>query len=464
MKTTNFRGTADGFGRLATSLGFLASLALTLSPSIVRAEIPEPDNVLYGAITLGVTPVTAANTNVVVEARKTATGPVVSSYRMGANAAYGNSYSLEIPLEAFLPLADTNAARVGALLYLNVRDESGVRDTRTISIAQRGQLVRLDFTELDTDGDGIPDRWELQYFGSATGGNANADPDGDGRNNLEEFVAGTNPLVADGRHPADSAPANNILSEVEAENYANAWLNGEVWPSLPSSIPIAYVTRAAFLAANGGNYIFTNAPATNAPNWWVNLLRPAGAAQARTNAISVTMPANGTLQSPFTVTINARPDPVTTAYAVEDQTPPGWEVLSISHGGAFDEVNRKVKWGPFVDSGHRMLSYDIVPSGSAGQFSFVGTGSFDGLNLPVSGSRVITISSILRWASATMDGANPRLVLSGQPSRTYVIEVSTNLVQWQTLQTISTDATGQYILRPANPATSPRRFYRARTP
>ena len=462
MKTTNFRKRASDHGRFATLLAFTA--ALSLLPSIVRAEIPEPDNVLYGAITLGVTPVTAANTNVLVEARKTPTGPVVSSYRMGDNPAYGNSYSLEIPLEAFLPLSDTNASRVGALIYLNVRDDSGVRDTRTISVAQRGQLVRLDFTELDTDGDGIPDRWESQYFGNATSANPNADPDGDSRNNLQEFLAGTNPLVADGRHPADSAPSDNILSSAEADNYANAWLNGDLWPLLPTNIPIAYVTRAALLAANGGSYVFTNSPTTNAPSWWVNVPRPAGATQARTNALSVAMPPSGTLQSPFTITVTARPDPATSAYAAEDQTPPGWEVLSISHGGAFDAVNRKVKWGPFLDSGERALTYDIVPAGTAGQFAFVGTGSFDGINLPITGNRVIAIGSILRWASASLDGANSRFVLSGQASRAYLIEVSTNLIQWQTLQTISTDATGQYILRPANPATSPRRFYRARTP
>lgn len=462
MRTTNLRGRTAGAGRLATSLALITWVA-SLSPALVRAEVPEPDNVLYGAITLGVTPVTAANTNVVVEARKTATGPVVSSYRMGANPAYGNSYSLEIPLEALLPLADTNSSRVGALIYLNVRDESGVRDSRTISIAQRGQLVRLDFTELDSDGDGIPDRWESQYFGNATSADPNADPDGDGRNNLQEFVAGTNPLVADGRHPADRAPANNLLSFEEADNYANAWLNGDAWPSLPTNIPIAYVTRAAMLAANGGSYIFTNSPATNAPNWWVNVPRPANATQPRTNAITVAMPANGTLQSPFTITVTTRPDPLTAAYAVEDQTPPGWEVLSISHGGAFDAVNRKVKWGPFLDSGERTLTYDIVPDGASGSFTFVGTGSFDGLNRAIAGNRVVTIAAPLRWI-ASLGGTSPRFVLSGQASGTYVIEVSTNLVQWQTLQTITTDATGRYTLLPTNPMTSARRFYRARTP
>lgn len=149
---------------------------------------------------------------------------------------------------------------------------------------------------------------------------------------------------------------------------------------------------------------------------------------------------------------------------MEDQTPPGWEVLSISHGGNFDAANRKVKWGPLLDSGERTLSYDIVPNGTAGQFAFVGTGSFDGINLSITNNRVVTIATILRWASADLNGATPCFVLTGRASGTYVIEVSTNLIQWQALQTISTDANGQYTLRPANPGTSPQRFYRARTP
>jgi hypothetical protein len=49
-------------------------------------------------------------------------------------------------------------------------------------------------TRVDTDGDGMPDDWEQQYFGSATGADPNADPDGDGFSNYAEFVAGTNPL------------------------------------------------------------------------------------------------------------------------------------------------------------------------------------------------------------------------------------------------------------------------------
>jgi hypothetical protein len=47
----------------------------------------------------------------------------------------------------------------------------------------------------DTDGDGLPDAWEQQYFGDlnqAGGG----DPDGDGATNAQEYAAGTDPTAA----------------------------------------------------------------------------------------------------------------------------------------------------------------------------------------------------------------------------------------------------------------------------
>jgi len=49
---------------------------------------------------------------------------------------------------------------------------------------------------VDTDGNGLPDWWELQYFSHLTGTDPNADPDQDGMNNLAEWIAGTNPTNA----------------------------------------------------------------------------------------------------------------------------------------------------------------------------------------------------------------------------------------------------------------------------
>ena len=47
----------------------------------------------------------------------------------------------------------------------------------------------------DTNGDGLPDTWQIQYFGSIGSPQATpgADPDGDGFSNLQEYLAGTDP-------------------------------------------------------------------------------------------------------------------------------------------------------------------------------------------------------------------------------------------------------------------------------
>jgi hypothetical protein len=48
----------------------------------------------------------------------------------------------------------------------------------------------------DTDGNGLPDWWELKYFGVLTGTDPNGDPDHDGASNLFEYLSGTNPTNA----------------------------------------------------------------------------------------------------------------------------------------------------------------------------------------------------------------------------------------------------------------------------
>ncbi len=50
-----------------------------------------------------------------------------------------------------------------------------------------------DACDPDDDNDGIPDDWEFSHFGGLTNGNSNADEDGDGYSNLQEYWADTDP-------------------------------------------------------------------------------------------------------------------------------------------------------------------------------------------------------------------------------------------------------------------------------
>ena len=45
----------------------------------------------------------------------------------------------------------------------------------------------------DTDGDGLPDYWEMLYFGSLTATDGTKDSDGDGMSDYDEYLAGTDP-------------------------------------------------------------------------------------------------------------------------------------------------------------------------------------------------------------------------------------------------------------------------------
>ena len=91
----------------------------------------------------------------------------------------------------------TNIPGTGSIVSVTHAGGSGA-DTRFYRV----QLLTIT-SPADTDGDGLPDSWESQYFGNLSQTDS-GDPDGDGFGNLQEFLAGTD--------PTDSSSALRITS------------------------------------------------------------------------------------------------------------------------------------------------------------------------------------------------------------------------------------------------------------
>ncbi len=119
----------------------------------------------------------------------------------------------------------------------------------------------------------------------------------------------------------------------------------------------------------------------------------------------------------------AAPPAHVSVYAVEDQPPAGWQLMSISHGGTFDPLTGKVKFGPFFDAEFRGFSYLAFPPEDAqGVFAFTGSASADGVNTPIAGEQFRVVV-----------GCHPAEVRDGRPPdwRMTIDEVTAYASAWR---------------------------------
>lgn len=111
-------------------------------------------------------------------------------------------------------------------------------------------LSRQALPGLDSDGDGLLNGWEQQYFGNPLSGIATADDDLDGANNLQEQAAGTHPNLA-----------GSVLKftdiQVAAGNVTLRWTGGQ---------SVRQIIQQAGGLGEGWTSIHTNNPPTAITN------------------------------------------------------------------------------------------------------------------------------------------------------------------------------------------------------
>jgi len=172
--------------------------------------------------------------------------------------------------------------------------------------------------------------------------------------------------------------------------------------------------------------------------------------------------ATRTITSGTNVSVAATPAPTVSAYAVEEDLPPGLTPANLSQSGQWDAANLKVKWGPFFDATARTLSYTV--SGSPGTYTLSGVGSFDGASVAATGDSVITIPQPAGCRLKGVNAANGSfsVLVTGPIGASYVIEVSSDLAIWQPFATNTIPASGSFNIADAIIRNQQPRFYRAR--
>lgn len=193
-----------------------ATFALFVLSVSLRAGIPEPDLVWYGKVLASSNGVTVRVTSGTlawqIEPLSGGTPWTLTTPLTNINDQF--SFVLRVPCESPEPGVAASAGtvvltspatayrRVTVLLDGQPLSFSGAPNQFSPTLADRGRSERIDLVSgtlpADTDGDGLADAWEQQYFGGLTA-NPDEDPDGDGMTNLREYLAGTNPVDAQSR-------------------------------------------------------------------------------------------------------------------------------------------------------------------------------------------------------------------------------------------------------------------------
>ncbi len=284
--------------------------------------------------------------------------------------------------------------------------------------------------------------------------------------------------------PADNAPADGVLSDMEWQIYAQYWRYGFPLPPQATPAPIGHLTRAGFLWRSGGAYRY-DASVGSFPLGWIPLESSVGNSGTASplsplSGLDGILGTNGTPdRSPtsyllgewapesadfVTLKIYLGPAASTRCQAAEIFVGRNAVVTAISYDGTFDPKTGILRWGPFLDDTLRGLKASVS---RANALEFSGLGSFDGIDQKMVFHALKSIANGPAWMSAPRLTAIPasaqgdvRLVLLGAANGSAMdLEVSEDMVQWRRIGTMLGNGESQLQVD-TDAGASTRRFYR----
>lgn len=283
--------------------------------------------------------------------------------------------------------------------------------------------------------------------------------------------------------PADNAPADGVLSDMEWLIYAKYWRYGVPLPPQAASVPVGHLSRAGFLWRSGGAYRH-DASVGSFPLGWVPLEGSAG----NSGNAGPLPPLSGLVGSLGT---NGTPDRSPTSYLLGEWTADSADsmvlkihlgpaantrcqaveifvgrtavVTAISDDGQFDPRSGILRWGPFLDDSIRGLKASVS---GANPLEFSGLGSFDGIDLKMltlgskSNAEGPAASTPRLTAIPASAQGDVRVVLLGAANGSAMdLEVSEDMVQWRRIGTMLGNGESQLQVD-TDAGASTRRFYR----
>ncbi|HMO03567.1 MAG TPA: glycoside hydrolase family 31 protein [Kiritimatiellia bacterium] len=221
----------------------------------------------------------------------TLTNASAPRFKFVANGAWSVNWGENNQSDRDIPLQGGIAELSGANIEIN----GTLNGTYTFTFNEQTRAYTVTTPPpADTDGDGMPDAWELQYgLNPNSAADASLDPDGDGFTNLQEYLNGTNPNVGES--------FNSNYSAMTAAGTFNGWnpaannmrlVTHYIWETTVTLNQSGNIQLK--FAANGG--WGTNWGETNQSDFTIDVF---GYAEQTGGNITVNGPFNGTYKIKF---------------------------------------------------------------------------------------------------------------------------------------------------------------------